>query len=87
MNKFCIEKHTYLLTDKTHSIEYIYLDCDELITFMIMNCNSVHFALHNDMLINYNEGYKYNIKGYKDFLRKEMRNNRLDDILDIENNK
>ena len=85
MNKFCVEKYTYFLTNKTHSIEYLYFDYNELTNFMIMNCNNTDFAIHNETLINYNEGYKYNIKGYREFLRKEIRNNRLDDILDDDN--
>jgi len=74
VNKFCVEKHIYFLTNKTHRIEYIYLDYMELTNFMIMNCSSVDFVLHNDVLINYNKGYKYIIKGYKDFLKQEIRN-------------
>lgn len=81
MNKFCVEKYTYFLTNKTHSIEYLYFDYNELTNFMIMNCSSLDFILHNDILRNYNEGYKYKIKGYKEFIRKEIRNNRIDDIL------
>ncbi len=83
MNKFCVEKH--LITDKVHRIEYIYLDYIQLTNFMIMNCSSLDFILHNDILRNYNEGYKYNIKGYREFLKQEIRNNRLDDILDDDN--
>jgi len=82
MNKFCVQKHLYLQTSKTHSIEYLYFDHNELTNFINNSCSKWNCILEGDYITNYNEGYKYLIKGYKEFIKQEIRKNRLNDILD-----
>ena len=78
MDKFTIEK--FILVDDILFSEYINLDVDELICFINELSKKGIYGFNNDIILLQNE--KYIVKGYKEFIKQQIRKNKINGILD-----
>ncbi len=80
MNKFVVERVDIYEIKESIKLSFDYIG----LKIFIKDKLDSNFVFKDECLVNFSGKYFYSMKGYKEFIQKEIRNNRLDDILNDE---